>query len=98
MSKYFRVCPEVPGELGENTVMDVSVHPPVVTHLHLVFTDWLGDCLVTAFPCFLISEDALQELRQLPLTGYSTDTAEIGEHEHFDELFRETNPDARLPR
>jgi hypothetical protein len=98
MAKYFQVHPEVPGELGENTAMDASVHPPIVTHLHFVFTDWLGDCLITAFPCFLISQEALQELEKLPLTGYSTDTAEIEEGEHFDELFRVTDPDARLPR
>lgn len=78
--------------------MDRSVHPPIVTRLHLVFTDWLGDCLITSFPCFLISEQALQQLRKLPLTGYSTDTAEIEEGDLFDELFRESDPGARLPR
>jgi hypothetical protein len=93
MTKYFRVDPEVPGELGENTVMDSSVHPPIVTRLHFVFTDWLGDCLIQSFPCFLITEDALQRLRALPLTGYSTDTAQLEEGDTFSEL----NPGASIP-
>ncbi|MEU9744034.1 hypothetical protein AB0E12_33105 [Micromonospora chersina] len=94
MTKYFRLDPEVPGELGPNTVMDRSVHPPRVSHLHFLFTDWLGDCLVQSFPCFLISEDALDALLQLSLTGFSSDLAELGEGDGF----RHFNPDASVPR
>jgi hypothetical protein len=34
MAKYFLIEPEVAGELGADTVMDSSVHPPRVSELH----------------------------------------------------------------
>jgi hypothetical protein len=38
--------PEVSGEIGERTVIDSSVHPPIVSYLHFVFMGWLGDDLI----------------------------------------------------
>jgi hypothetical protein len=35
--KYFYIQPEVAGGLGKNTVMDRSVHPPIVSRLHHEF-------------------------------------------------------------
>ena len=35
--KYFYIQPEVAGGLGKNTVMDRSVHPPIVSRLHYEF-------------------------------------------------------------
>jgi hypothetical protein len=32
--KYHSIEPEVAGGLGANTIMDRTVHPPVVTKLH----------------------------------------------------------------
>lgn len=43
MNKFFALEPEVAGGLGPNTVMDRSVHPPRVSHLHYVFDGWMGD-------------------------------------------------------
>jgi hypothetical protein len=52
---WFRLGPEVPGGWGEYTQADVSVHPPVVTALHVQFAGWSGADLVESFPCFLLS-------------------------------------------
>jgi hypothetical protein len=43
--QYFHISPEAPVEVGEHTVMDRSVHPPLVSRLHYVFVGWLGDAL-----------------------------------------------------
>lgn len=50
MSRYYRLEPEVAGELGSGTVMDVSRHPPLVSHLQFKFQGWLGDDLLETFP------------------------------------------------
>jgi len=47
MFKYIE--PEVACGLGEKTQMDSSVHPPIVSKLHFVFEDWLGDDIIKPF-------------------------------------------------
>lgn len=39
--KYCVIEPEVAGGLGENTVIDQSVHPPKIARLHYNFEGWL---------------------------------------------------------
>jgi len=34
--QYFKIRPNVAGGIGENTVLDRSVHPPIVSKLHYV--------------------------------------------------------------
>lgn len=53
---FYSLQPEVAGGLGDGTVIDTTVHPPLVERLHYEFEDWLGDDLVESFPCFLVSE------------------------------------------
>lgn len=73
--RYFVVMPEVAGEMGDRTILDSSVHPPVVTHLHCVF-DWPSDALVRTFPCyvctaelwFAIARNSLSGVRSKPVT------------------------------
>jgi hypothetical protein len=68
--KYYTLAPEVAGELGDDTEMDTTVHPPVVTHLHYEFSDWLGDDLVESFPCFLITAERGEEAASAGLSGF----------------------------
>lgn len=58
----YYVEPEVAGELGPGSVVDSSVHPPVVSRLEYVFTDWLGDCIVETFPCYIVTADAADSI------------------------------------
>lgn len=62
--------PEVAGELGPETVLDRSVHPPRVDRLHYVITGWLGDDVVESFPCFLATKRLAMAVTQ-ELTGAS---------------------------
>jgi hypothetical protein len=94
MMKYFYIQPEVAGGLGENTVMDRSVHPPIVSKLHYEFDGWGGDVLLRSFPCLIVTEDAKKKLQSVGLTGMRFDKVEVTISELFQELF----PDRQLPK
>ena len=52
--QYVYIEPEVAGGLGDHTVMDRSVHPPIVSKLHYQMEGWLGDALLESFPVFIV--------------------------------------------
>jgi hypothetical protein len=90
------LSPEVAGELGENTRLDSSVHPPKVSHLHHRFEGWLGDDLIEAFSCFLVSSDLARALEAERLVGFSLDEVEVSVSPEFQELYPgHTLPDFR---
>lgn len=75
--KFYRIEPEVAGELGEGTAMDTSVHPPRVSSAHYVITDWLGDDIVESFPCYLVTPRLAAALESSNLTGFHCDAARV---------------------
>lgn len=87
---YFVLEPEVAGGLGPHTVMDRSVHPPVVTKLHYVFDGWLGDEIVESFPCFIVTVSLLEKLEDARLTGFEVDELEVSASDEFRDLLPET--------
>jgi hypothetical protein len=87
------VSPEVAGELGDNTIMDTSIHPPVVSHFHHRFEGWLGDDLLEVFPCFLVSSALAKALEEAGLVGFSMDDVEVSTSPEFQELY----PERTLP-
>ncbi|WP_330944538.1 hypothetical protein [Vibrio diabolicus] len=93
MSQYL-IEPEVPGSLGENTVANFDLHPPIIEKLHFQFDGWLGDDLLTSFPCFLVTERLATALSSSQLSGYNLEVAEISASDVFEELY----PECTLPR
>ncbi|ANT51227.1 hypothetical protein MEA186_05461 [Mesorhizobium amorphae CCNWGS0123] len=91
--RYYEVKPLVAGELSEGTVMDTSVHPPIVSKLHYQFDAWLGDVLVTSFPCFLVTEEAKRGLLAIGISGATFADAEVT----ISEDFYLVQPDVELP-
>lgn len=83
---YHLLEPEVAGELGPNTEMDTSVHPPRVLRLHYELSDWLGDDLLESFPVFLASEPLTKEVVAHDLTGYTIADAEVTRSPEAEEL------------
>ncbi|MGC9966305.1 MAG: hypothetical protein ABSE08_12950 [Syntrophobacteraceae bacterium] len=94
MMKYFYIQPEVAGGLGENTVMDRSVHPPIVSKLHYAFDGWGGDVLLRSFPCLIVTEDAKKKLQSVGLTGMRFDKVEVTTSEFFQDRY----PNLQLPK
>jgi hypothetical protein len=92
--RYFYIEPEVAGGEGDNSVMDRSVHPPIVSRLHYEFTTWLGDVLLEGFPAFIVTEDAMNKLMESRATGARYADVEITTTYPF----REFHPDMQLPR
>jgi hypothetical protein len=74
---YYYVEPEVSGGIGCGTAMDSSVHPPVVSRLVYEFVDWLGDGLITSFPCFLVTTDLAKQIEQAGLDGFLFDEVTV---------------------
>ncbi|PBB36911.1 hypothetical protein [Mesorhizobium sp. WSM3868] len=91
--KYFYVEPIVMGELDEGTVMDVSVHPPIVNKLVFQVDGWPGDVLVASFPCFLITEEAKFALQQAGFSGATFADVKIT----ISDNFRDVYSDIKIP-
>ena len=92
--KYFILQPEVAGGLGEHTVMDTTVHPPVVSRLHYEFGGWLGDDLLESFPCYIVTARLKEALVEAGVSGCTFDAVEVSKSDDFKELY----PDRELPQ
>lgn len=68
--KYYLLEPEVPGELGPNTVMDTKPHPPIIEQLEIVINGWLGDDLFECFPVFYVTDIIVDILNDDNFSGY----------------------------
>lgn len=93
MATRWSVSPEVAGELGEDTEMDASVHPPEVRRLHHEFHGWLGDDLLESFPIFLVTARLAEALRSSELTGWQLAPAKLTTSGEFEDLY----PGRQLP-
>jgi hypothetical protein len=91
---YYKLEPEVAGHLGDDTVMDSSVHPPIVDTLHYEFDGWLGDELLTAFPCFVVTKHMQQLIEGVQASGCRFGPVKISRSELFEEL----HPERQLPK
>jgi hypothetical protein len=90
---YYDLDPEVPGEIGNYSNLDLLQYPVAGGQLQYTFHGWLGDCLVTSTPLFLITMEAGKELAGLSVTGCSLATAVVSVSEEFEEL----HPGLKLP-
>lgn len=92
---YYELAPEVAGQMGENTLLDSSVHPPEVSKLHYEFDGWLGDDLLETFPCYIVSAALRADIEaSVPPQFYEFDQLEVTKSE----LFMELHPKKELPR
>jgi hypothetical protein len=83
---YYYIEPEVAGGLGNDTVIDASVHPPIVTKLEYQFEGWLGDEVLETFPCFIVTDAVAREITGLKLTGFSLGSVKVSKSESFEEV------------
>ncbi len=91
--KFFYVDPEVAGDFGDETVLDTSLHPPVVSRLHYRFQGWLGDSLLETFPIFIVTEEAKRALEKIRVSGAVFDNVQVT----TGDMFQELHPDLKLP-
>jgi hypothetical protein len=81
---------EVAGGLGTQTVLDSSVNPPVVSRLHYDFVSWLGDDIVAAFPCSIVTTGLAKAIADEGLTGAQIDEVTVTKNPHFERFFPDT--------
>ena len=81
MYKYLE--PEVAGAMGTDTILDNSVHPPIVKFLHFHFMGWLGDDILETFPSFIVSERLKKSIEEKRLKGISFDFVKITQSDDF---------------
>ncbi len=90
---YYYVKPFVAGDFGRNTVLDNRVHPPIVHKFHYDIDVWIGDVLITSFPCYLVTKEAERELLNIGVSGVAFADVEVT----ASELFRRLQPKTKLP-
>jgi hypothetical protein len=73
MPAEYSLMPEVAGELGEQSVLDTTKHPPVVDRLHYEFAGWDGDDIVTSFPVTIVTDALANAILEHGLTGAKFD-------------------------
>jgi hypothetical protein len=95
LSDFYIVEPEVAGGWGSNTkAIRTLGEPVIVTKLHYVFDDWLGDALLTTSPCYIGTELLAGEIEKTQLDGVLFDEVEITKSDQFKELY----PNLNLPK
>jgi hypothetical protein len=67
---HFLFEPHVPGEFGEQSIIDHRFEPFKVYHLHMVF-DFTPDDFCQSFPVYFISEKMLNDFIDQKITGFS---------------------------
>ncbi|GAA4852483.1 hypothetical protein [Saccharopolyspora rosea] len=87
---FYYLDPDVPGLLGEPTVLDTTVHPPrVVGPLYYEIDNWFGDDLISAHPCYLVTEKLANLLTGSGLGRFEIrDVEMIYGEEAYDRLHR----------
>ncbi len=80
----FLLEPEVAGGKGRNTLYDKEKK---VIFLEYEFYGWLGDELLEATPCFVISDELAKDIQKSDLTGYKLQDIEVSINEQFYDIY-----------
>lgn len=92
--EYFVIEPEVAGGWGHRTEFTRTPGQRVIVHrLHYEFQGWLGDELLTSFPCFIVTKTLADRLVSAGLRSFELDEVEVS----CSALFLELYPTTRLP-
>ena len=87
------IDPEVAGGLGEDTILDTTVHPPIVYQLHYEFQGWLRNDILESFPCFIVTNALKEAILNAHLSGVAFDYVKVTTSYEFRQLY----PAATLP-
>lgn len=80
---FYRIKPEVAGELGPNTTY-LSTFPTVVGEMEYLFDRWPADEFVRAHPGFAVSARVRALIEKAGLTGVRFSECKQGKTDYFD--------------
>jgi hypothetical protein len=86
-SAEYSLSPEVAGDFGEESVLDTTKHPPVVSRLHYEFGGWDGDDIVATFPVTIVTDALANAILEHGLTGAEFDDVIVTKDPQFEEFF-----------
>ena len=85
--KYYVLEPEVAGNFGGNTIfIDRSARPPLVKRFHYEFNVWLGDPILEAVCCYIVTESLRNQILSLEAVGVSFGPVEVSTTYPFHEV------------
>lgn len=76
--RYYVLEPEVAGNFGKHTIfVDQKARPPLVERFHYEFNIWLGDPILEAICCYIVTEPVRDKILSLDATGVSFGPVEV---------------------
>lgn len=83
---FFYLEPEVAGGIGPNSELHREDDKLIVTRLNYEFDGWLGDALLEATPCFIVTDEGRQMIKCAALTGVSFSDVEVTRSGEFADM------------
>ncbi|RJQ77652.1 hypothetical protein D5S17_14610 [Pseudonocardiaceae bacterium YIM PH 21723] len=90
---FYTLTPNIPGDLGENAVLDTSVHPPRVERLHIAIDNWFGEDVIKLFPVHLVTEPLAAAMVESGLRAFELRDAQVTIEPEALELVAQLNLD-----
>ncbi|MCR6641672.1 MAG: hypothetical protein NVV82_22445 [Sporocytophaga sp.] len=91
---FYKIDPEVPGQLGKETKYDQSIMPWPITKLHVIFDGWLGGDLLKISSCFIVTKALMLELEKAKISGIEFENFKL----EISDMFKELYPNKELPQ
>jgi len=89
MNNFYQIEPEVAGGVGDKTIGNFQVHPPIIEYLNYEFDDWVGDDILETFPVYIVSDKLANILKISNLSGFELAFCEVSKAEIFHDLHPE---------
>lgn len=68
--KFYKLEPEIAGEIGESSKIEYENGKiKKIIFLEYLFSDWLGDELLSTHPCHIVTENLKKDISANNLTG-----------------------------
>ena len=92
-TQYYKIKPEVSGNIIMKSTIDRTTEPVKVTNLVYTFDGWLGDDIVSSIGYYIVTEKLKQHLEAFSGSGYVFDKVRIVKSTEFKSIISE-RPDA----
>lgn len=90
--EYYLLKPEIAGELGDSSeIIYEDGRIKEVKFLEFVFRGWLGDEILKARPCYIVTEDIMDSFLKNGITGVRYENIKISFSEEFIDIYENTS-------